>query len=188
MFRRTFLSWAIHLGDMRTMCKTVYLVGPSGIGKSTLARMVRDSDSTWTVVDLDDLIKKYHGISASVYYGRVGDDGFLEACQKALIRYLLSEAGQNFLVIVGAGALQSKNALGWLSGETVIAIIADHKEAHKRIRDARADQRTLAQYVAVEFSVYRQKIYQTARFTIDTSRKDTDESVAKLKEKLDGLK
>src|SRR5690349_24541860 len=94
----------------------IYLVGFSGSGKSTIARLIADR-LHWPAFDLDDVIVDRSGMSIPVIFKQEGETGFRLRETEAL-RELSKQAP--FVVATGGGTVvrpENRNLMsanGWI--------------------------------------------------------------------------
>src|SRR2546427_11616472 len=94
----------------------IYLVGFSGSGKSTIARLIAEK-LQWPVCDLDELIVERTGMSIPVIFQQEGEPGFRLREAEAL--RAASNAGP-FVVATGGGTIaRAENRIfmaskGWI--------------------------------------------------------------------------
>ncbi len=162
------------------MSKPIFLIGPSGVGKTTLGLLACELLAELVFLDLDDLVGTYSGESAGELLRRVRADSFLCCCRAALQDTMPNSPDQQLIVAVGAGCLDSNRAAQWLGQETTILITADQDEAHERIRTGRGDSRRREEYKRGEFSSGRRALYEAANETVDTSGQTKEQSAAVL--------
>lgn len=161
------------------MSKPVFLIGPSGIGKTTLGKQVCRSLG-FVFCDLDELVAQHMRESAGTLLPKVGADGFLCCCRAALQDELQNHHDRQLIVAVGAGCLESERAPRWLSQETTIAITADADEAYDRIKRERSESRTREEYKSGKFFVGRRALYTRANKIVHTTNQTKEQSIAAL--------
>jgi shikimate kinase len=157
--------------------QSIYLIGFSGAGKSTIARLV-GARLGWQAYDLDRIIVERSGMDIPTIFEREGEDGF-RARETAALH---SVAGLSPCVVAtGGGApLRKENrrlmaGAGWvftLEGRTanLLARIQRQREqeAPDAVRPLLAAGDPLAQARALKAS--RQPIYALADWTVHTDR------------------
>jgi dephospho-CoA kinase len=137
----------------------VLIVGPSGVGKSRLAKVAAKAVGA-AYVDLDD--------AADVH---APGPPYHERAAPLIDRYA-ADANRWCVVDVGAGFQdqQPQGAL-WMREhrERTIAVMAQPEVVLARLQASRQDGRTLAELNAQEFSPVRRAIYDIARYRVDNS-------------------
>ena len=143
----------------------ILVVGPSGVGKSTLGEYAEQKIANCQFFDLDRLVKGRTGRSTDELLPEIGNDAFLALCRKEVD--LLSDERLDGLCIVaiGAGALQSCHALEWLRQHSTLAITAPAEEVYSR-GGKRNENRTLKEFEQTEYSPYRIQIYDSADYKL----------------------
>src|SRR5450759_2953952 len=143
------------------------LIGPTGVGKTSLGVDAIRSLKIGCFHDLDVEVEKSTGVRASQYLPLVGDDVFLRVCRECIKTLRLTHSSPLCLVAVGAGALQSKQSLAWLSDERTITVTAPPEEVHRRSepRHVVDRKRSLGEFIHDEFSPFRKAIYDAAKYT-----------------------
>lgn len=156
----------------------VLLVGPSGVGKSSLGRFACEGLPNCEFYDLDDLIKKNNaGESASSVLKRLGADGFFDQSRRAILQVEANCIDQVCVVAVGAGTLQSPQCREFLEKFPTISIWAPPEEV--LCRNPLGRGREITEYKSTEYSTYRERIYKDSRFQFPVS--GLDETTAKQK-------
>jgi shikimate kinase len=164
--------------------RSIYLVGFSGTGKSTISRLIAEK-MQWPAYDLDQIIAERSGMTIPVIFQREGEEGFRLRETDAL--QAVSAHGP-FVIATGGGAViraenrQLMAGRGWivcLEGrvETLLARIQLQlrKADPDAIRPLLDDAHQLDQVRALKHS--RQSMYALADWTVHTDRL-TPEQVA----------
>lgn len=165
--------------------KVVFVIGPSGIGKSTITKAVSEKLNI-TAVSLDDLSAskavEYGIISARRSYDllqRIGTDAFILFGAGCLFTYIDSHKG-SIIVDVGAAFQNNKIILSLLQFGTVICLTAEPDTSFNRFCKHRGNNRTFNDHCLIEFSPLRSEVYSSAQHCIDTSRLSITETVNTL--------
>lgn len=165
----------------------VLIVGPSGVGKSTLCRGVASMFPNVRFFRLDDEVAKW-----AFKKGMIVDEGiepllrklggveFLRAGLHVVKKLVEDHPGTDIVIDVGAGFLFSPEAEKLHHVYTMVAITADPAVAHNRIVSSRPDQRSLEEYEADEYSVSRLAIHNSAHRQVETTGRTEEESVNML--------
>lgn len=173
------------------MSKVVLLLGPSGIGKTKLAKQVEAENTNWKCLDLDDLAKNFsNGIySAQFIHDKknCGPDMFLYICYCELKKTISLDSGSDYVVAVGSGCYDAEKVLEMLKEFKTVLITADYEEGWLRIKNGRDDGRSVEKYKEEEFSYIRSKIYESATAKLDTTGLTEALSTDKLSEILEKI-
>jgi shikimate kinase len=162
----------------------IYLVGFSGTGKSTVARLVAERLG-WQAYDLDQLVAERAGMEIPEIFAREGEPAFRDRESQAL-RDLPCDRG--FVVATGGGApLREENRRVMAERGWVVALEARAELLHGRIEAQRqalapdAVRPLLGTGDALErirgLKQARQPVYALADWTVHTDRL-TPEQVA----------
>src|SRR5437870_2377552 len=135
----------------------VLIIGPSNVGKSSLAEYAGERVPNCESYDLDDLISRRKDKSVRDVFADFKPDGFLKLCRQEIDKLRSQCRNRLCLVVVGAGALESFQARDWLNQFETIAITATPEEVYRR--DRLKEIRTFYQFKQTEYSNYRKSIY-----------------------------
>lgn len=156
----------------------ILAIGPSGVGKTDYCEYAGTTVGRCRAYDLDKMVSEYYGEAASALLPRVGnDDDFLRLC-RAQVESLSEFRSRNIAAVaVGAGALQSRMAVAWLDAHPgpTIAILAPPEEVYDRGGNRNAN-RSVDQYINVEYSGHRLKLYERSSHTCDVTGLTVDKA------------
>lgn len=109
----------------------IYIIGFSGTGKSTVAKMVADRQR-WPVFDLDQVIAEQAGMTIPIIFEREGEPGFRLRESDALRSI---SANGPFVVATGAGAaVRAENRRFMSTRGWIIALEGRPETVHGRIQ------------------------------------------------------
>lgn len=152
--------------------KSIVLIGPSGVGKSTVGLLLgRQLSLPFT--DLDQRVEEHHRISATEFFRRYDELRFRDAERMLLQHWLRESYG---ILAIGAGAVESVEFRRLLTGVLVVYLLATPAElAHRlsQVQDRPLIQGTPIQRLQIirQQMERRQRLYESsADITIDTSR------------------
>jgi shikimate kinase len=165
----------------------IYLVGFSGAGKSTIARMVGEK-LHWPARDLDDLIVERSGMTIPAIFQLEGEPGFRLREAEAL--HAVSSQGR-FVVATGGGTpvrAENRNYMaskGWVicleaRPETILARVQRQKKESdpKAIRPMLDATDPLEKIRALKHT--RQSAYASADWTVHTDRLTAEQIAAEV--------
>ncbi|MHB8345984.1 MAG: shikimate kinase [Acidiferrobacterales bacterium] len=166
------------------MVCSVFLIGPSGVGKTALGEHIPGLMNDWGFVDLDELVSRAHqGTPARDLLGQFGSSQkFLEACMEIYRLHVMSNSSGRYVVAVGAGCLDSNSVRERFLPERTIAIMATKDEAYRRFQAARSDGRSQEEYMNSEFSSERNALYAWAAYMLDTTDTTLERAAQELAE------
>ena len=108
----------------------IYLIGPSGVGKSTVGRILAQI-MRLQFVDLDNEIEKHAGKTIVEIFDEVGESGFRELETEALLRFANSNC---MIVSTGGGAIVREENRKILRGGIVVYLHATPQFLERRTR------------------------------------------------------
>jgi shikimate kinase len=162
--------------------KTTFLIGPSGVGKTTLTTELIKRLEKVQVAELDMEVKRKYPkeyCSASEDWERFWD------CSISCIQDLQAQTGaDSYLVVdVGAGSLQSVRAKDFFGHQNTVHVSDTPENTFRKIQSRPQNAwlgRSLEDFKAVEYSPNRQAIYSISRYCIDLSVCSIEEAAAEL--------
>lgn len=165
-----------------TMSDPILVVGPSGIGKSTITRRWHRAKGGGERVNLDSLVVQAcvsrglaHTELGSLYRA-LGPDKFLDIGMEALFEV---ERPAPTVVDVGAGFQVAAKAATFAERYPTVCLIADPSTAYERCRQ-RGYKRSAEVYHRSEFSAARRQVYGAADISIDTTELTEDETLERF--------
>ena len=133
------------------------LIGPSGVGKTTLGKYAAKSVSRCRFYDLDEWIEKAGGEKVTDVFR---DKKRFADLSREQIRQIENDSPRNALCLVAVGAGTLDAASDILATHETVSVHAPFEEVYRR----RKLGRTLAQYQSQEYSPRRLKLYKDAKY------------------------
>ncbi|MEK7477196.1 MAG: hypothetical protein AAB152_16340 [Candidatus Coatesbacteria bacterium] len=171
----------------------IFLTGPCGGGKTTLAHAYCTLHPECRHVDMDSLISEWFPAAAVAigWNNEAGNALFFDATLACVARLGTADPTAVLLVDMGAGSLEDARAVEFFASRrdrhiaihTSPATAFDHL-AHRAISYWRNN--TVEEYSAVEYSPRRVAIYESATVTIDTAV-PIDQCLRQLEKAVDEL-
>ncbi len=165
------------------------MIGPSGVGKSTLLKIVRPIFPSCEFIHLDGETKAYAhrmGYIRALDLNLLVHQGWPRFFDVGMetIRHLESQTDKHLIIDVGAGMLQDERSLELVNNYSAICIYAKPEIAHSRCLKRSKEKRTLQQYLGYEFTSHHVAMHGKCKFTLDTSGQAENESAETLAETL----
>jgi 3-dehydroquinate synthase len=155
----------------------IFLIGPSGVGKTTIAQSVAHSLGR-TSVDLDDVITENVKMSISKYFADYGETAFREEERQALLE-VCARVDPIICATGGGTVLDSRNIVTMKEVGVVVYLSALEKDIIERLSNESEHERPLladdVEWKVHEQLITRQGSYELAAdITIATSRRDIE--------------
>jgi GTPase SAR1 family protein len=177
--------------------KQIFVIGPSGVGKTTLCKKLSEIERTVMLVSFDEQVKMLVDAHYSMPQLRSGEEGreFWRFC-KGIIDNLSRSTGSDITLLfdVDAGAEYIPECQAYLveRAEALICVIAVpdviYKREIKRAAGLDMPPRDEQDFLDREFSPQMQRFYQSAAVVVDVSDNDIDTSLERFKAAVDKLK
>ena len=153
----------------------ILIIGPSGVGKSTLGDYASKKFSNCEFYDLDNLIKKrYNSKSTKLLFSSIGPDLFFESSCKALTEIENKYDSQICLTAVGAGTLVSQKSKDLIVKYTTISITAPQEEVF--LRNPLGLDRGIEEFKSTEYSKHRLSLYKSTNFNFKADGLNKEQS------------
>lgn len=178
---------------MSSQKRHIFLIGPSGVGKTTVARKVSELLDR-PLIDLDEHISALIGMPISQYFTDNGEAAFRTVERQAIID--LTQQEQDSIFATGGGSvLDTRNVIDMRNSGYVIYLSAFEADLIERIKGDEMNDRPLLKddlegNIHQQF-ISRRECYELAsEITIATSRRDVDtvaEAVVRQYKRSSGL-
>lgn len=172
------------------MSNLILLLGPSGIGKTSVIKKLMANVPSIRSVVLDNIVHKHAREN-----GLINKKDNLNALIKALEndRSRLFEYGllaleqyhnelndKPLVVDVGTGFLDAKESMQWVIEKPSISLVATPPVAFERFHHARKLDISYEQYMTTQFSKIRNAIYNSAAIVIKSDQLDEQETAKRF--------
>lgn len=151
------------------------IIGPTGVGKSSAINCITPSPSLKIFV-LDDEMKKEHKVdSISKYFSNVGNEEFFRQSIATIEQIKQHNEDVMVLIDVGAGSIDWPGCVETYLQYEVICLSGEPELLYQRLLNRPNEQRSFGEYSASEFKPHRRRLYEGARFRVDTSEMAIEE-------------
>ena len=173
---------------LAVLLSTFLLVGPSGIGKTTVGRLCAAALEACQFVDLDDAVASRRG-TATAYNAvlKHGWEPFFQDCQDILTELVDASACSDevLVVAVGEGALWRGDPRMWLSNYDTIALVASPREVYDR-RDGQHEM-SFDEYCRYSYSRELENVYRSCSAVIDCTGMVVEQVVENVMQVIRGM-
>ena len=163
---------------------SVFLIGPSGVGKTTIAKELMNHLMDWEIINIDEEVEK---ITPPIYFSSSNSlELFFEAffgVAVSLINELEKSSSRHLVFDVGAGCLQSKNSLHFFQSRNTVLIYDSPENTLRKIQSRPGNcwlNNTVVSFEAVEYSLSRHMLYESSCYRIDVGKCSLKEAVNNL--------
>jgi shikimate kinase len=165
------------------MALSIFVIGPSGVGKTTLINAVDNRLEDMVVIDLDAEVKRRDPSfsTSDPHWAR----RYQDVSRKCIVERENSFAGRGTILLfdVGAGFLESPLAFDFLQERNTV-LVWDTKENCLRKNVERPNSHwtgcTPEHFAAIELSPARHRIYESATVCVDVGSLTRDNAAARL--------
>ena len=157
----------------------ILLIGPSGVGKTSLGNYASTKLSNCKFDDIDSLIAKENDTEkATEVLNKNGPEIFFQKSVEIVENIKNQDDSQLYLIAVGAGTLESHQSKNWLNNYITISITAPPEEV--RVRDPSKSKRDFQKFKMTEYSPFRLSLYQSANFNFPVDGLNETEAQTKF--------
>jgi shikimate kinase len=162
----------------------IYVVGPSGVGKTGLCKAVSDG-SQIIHVNLEALVSQRNGRAKIPDLLQQNGAGWLwDQCNKIIEeitgRYKFHKS--KIIIDVGSTVLASNTARAFLAEQNTVAVVQTPGEVFIKLRQNRSTQKiNYHDWEQVEYSPERRKLYDSCKVKVDISDLSEAEAVEKFR-------
>jgi shikimate kinase len=175
---------------MRRRClnRTILIIGPAGIGKTSVGRCLESGSAEFAAVKLDQIAADYWSKQGAIPRREFEllvqclwpSLRLLAAGLDALRNHAAHHADRTLIVELGSVFQSIPSAVDLWRTFDVVALVAPPEAAYQRFV-AHSDERiSFDEYALREFSLDRRRVYDSAQHQIDTARKTMEESAEDL--------
>jgi shikimate kinase len=162
----------------------IYLVGPSGVGKSSLAKQIADNRE-FIHVDLDELVSAKNQKAGIAELLAQKDKSWLWVQYKPIIDDVVAKYkayNTKVMLDLNAAALQSEEAKIFLEYQRTVLVTASPGEVFIKDKQKRGNKKiNYFDWEMVEYSTNRIKFYGSCKLKIDISDLSSEEALTKFK-------
>lgn len=182
---------------MNQLASCILLLGPSGIGKTTVIKHLQKKLKSVQAISLDNIAHR-HAKTLGVISATDNLNALIDALEQdrerlftfgieALEAYCNQMDDQPVLVDVGTGFLDAPSSLAWVHQHQSISLITDQACAYERFRKQRKLDITYEQYIATQYRPSRISIYNKAAVVIRSDSIDEKATTQRVAFALFGL-
>jgi len=167
---------------------SIFLIGPSGVGKTNLATETSEMLPGLRVINVDEEVRIQ---DPSLMSGRDWEAFWNVASARMVYQENQLNEFEFQLFDVGAGCLQSKSSLEFFRCRNTVLIYDSPKNTFNKVNSRPESawiNKTLEQHIQTEFSDERKKIYKACRKCIDVGKCTKKEAADMLLQIIQELK
>ncbi len=162
----------------------LFLIGPRGSGKSTIARLLAQ-ELSWNWLDADDELEKRYGQSIRALFAVEGEAGFRE--KESAVLAQLCRLPRHIIATGGGIVLREQNRTLLRSSGRIVWLSADVETLWQRVQTDRATAErrpplTVGGRAEIEEIIHlREPLYrQCADYIIDTTGREPNDIAAEI--------